>query len=359
MDHLRMNTAVVLITDQNFLVPTIGTALAVKSNISDKSLPIFIYITDLENKKVRELNLIMQPKGISIKSAFIPDLKKISSTEFNKTHVPVTAMARLWINDLLETKYKKFLYLDGDIDITASLDPLLQLHIPPAGFLAAPDLPSLTTNNYGENARLTRDYLKGLGITNPSNYFNDGVLLVDRTGWADISAEAWTYFKRHPERCRYHEQSALNAVAGQSRGQLSLLWNYQSDFMAAIDPRKWKFEPAIWHFTGSPKPWQASAFPWPKSFGQSFKLGSNFLNETEWSSQRNTFTATGAAKQREKLRRRLNWLYPWRRVLRARKIRSMLSTTDNDQLQFTLELSERRDQPPMHTTENAEFQCRG
>jgi lipopolysaccharide biosynthesis glycosyltransferase len=340
MDHPRMNTAVVLITDKNFVVPTIGAALSARSNISDKSIPIFIYITNSKNEQLDKLNKIVQPEGISISSASIPDLAKISAAEFNKTHVPVTAMARLWIDDLLDSKYERFLYLDGDLDITGSLDPLLRLPIPPGGFLAAPDLPMLIANDYGKSARLTRNYLKELGITNSSAYFNDGVLLVDRGGWKKIAAEAWAYFKRYPNRCRYHEQSALNAVAGKRRGQLSLLWNYQSDFMAIADPRKWNIEPAIWHFTGYPKPWQAKAFPWSEPFGRSFNLGSELLSHTEWAaSQFDWNSVVAAANQRERLRQRLNWVYPWRRALRAKKIKSALSNSTNDRPRVDLDSS--------------------
>src|SRR6185369_10702882 len=122
---------------------------------------------------------------------------KIKQAEFNKTHVPVATMARLWIGDYLEPQYEKFLYLDGDVDITSSLDPLFRLDVPKNGFLAAPDVPMLIARDYGGSARLTRAYLSGLGITNQDNYFNAGVLLIDRAGWKEIGDEAWTYFKIH------------------------------------------------------------------------------------------------------------------------------------------------------------------
>ena len=66
--------------------------------------------------------------------------------------------------------------------------------MPKNGFLAAPDLPMLIARDYGGSARLTRDYLSGLEITNHDDYFNAGVLLVDRAG-KEISSEAWAYFR--------------------------------------------------------------------------------------------------------------------------------------------------------------------
>jgi len=41
---------------------------------------------------------------------------------------------------MLEPDIERFLYLDGDIDITGALDSLLALPMPSGGFLAAPDV---------------------------------------------------------------------------------------------------------------------------------------------------------------------------------------------------------------------------
>jgi lipopolysaccharide biosynthesis glycosyltransferase len=285
----------------------------------------------LPDAKLSGLRQIAEPDGIYVKSASIPDLIRVSPKDFNKTHVPVTAMARLWINELLDPKYERFLYLDGDIDITSSLDPLLHLPIPSAGFLAAPDTPMLVANNYGKSARVTRDYLTGLGITNPASYFNDGILLVDRSGWSDVAGEAWEFFRKHPERCKFHEQSALNATAQSRRQELSLVWNYQTDFKAVADPRRWNISPAIWHFTGFPKPWNAVVFPW-EGFGSSYRIGRDAIARAaiELQSVDRSTEIAAAVSQRNKLRRRLRWIYPWRRIARSKIIRKelgLISTT--------------------------------
>jgi len=323
-----MANAVVLVSDRKFLAPTIGTALAARTHISNQSVAIFILVTNSTEDELADVGRVVADKSIFLKSVPIGEIAKIKQGEFNKTHVPVATMARLWIADYLDPQYDKFLYLDGDVDITSSLDPLFRLDVPKNGFLAAPDLPMLIARDYGASARLTRDYLSGLGITNHDDYFNAGVLLVDRAGWKEISSEAWAYFKCHSDRCLYHDQSALNAVAKHRRGPLSLLWNYQSDFMAVADPRKWGLEPAIWHFTGFPKAWHAPVFPWGRDFGRSFALGASLLRETGWFDDFPDSAAIALGiEQREKLRFRLKWIYPWRRLLRARKIHWALTNS--------------------------------
>jgi hypothetical protein len=235
-------------------------------------------------------------------------------------------MARLWIDDLLPPDYDKFLYLDGDLEIAGKLDALLATPVPHRGFLAAPDLPLLIAQDWGRTARQTRNYISNLNVRDPDDYFNAGVLLVDRAGWSDLAGEAFCYFNRFPERCRYHDQSALNATAQSKRGRLSLLWNYQSDFMAVADPRKWGVSPAIWHFTGFPKPWHADVFPWSNGFGQSFNLGASVFGEAqvEMPPPPDAQSLSLGIKGREKLEFRLRWIYPWRRLRRAKRIRAEL-----------------------------------
>ena len=122
----------------------------------------------------------------------------MKASDFNKTHVPVATMARLWIDDLLPPKYDKFLYLDGDIEIAGRLDALLALPVPPRGFLAAADLPLLIGRDWGRSARDTHAYISKLNLRNPDDYFNAGVLLVDRAGGGTWLGTHFTTFIDSP-----------------------------------------------------------------------------------------------------------------------------------------------------------------
>ncbi len=322
-----MATAVVLLCDSNFLVPTVGTAIAARSQISDPAVGIFVYLLDRDGRGLEPLRHALTPRGVQLVAADITALRLVKESDFNKTHVPIATMARLWIDDLLPPEYDKFLYLDGDLEIAGSLDELLALPVPYRGFLAAPDLPLLIAKDWGRSARETHTYISDLNVRDPADYFNAGVLLVDRTGWADVASEAFSYFTAFPRRCRYHDQSALNATAQSRRGRLSLSWNYQTDFMAAADPREWGIPTKIWHFTGFPKPWHAPVFPWSNGFGQSFRLGAAVFDEArvEMPCSANAQNLSAAIRGREKLEFRMRWVYPWRRLTRAQRIRAELA----------------------------------
>lgn len=321
-----MKSQIVLLCDKNFLVPTIGTALAARSRTTDRSISVTVFIIGDVDQNLSSICSIFLERGVHLRSITIEELAQVSPKTFNKTHVPVATMSRLWIHKFVDPDCERFLYLDGDLDIAGDLQPLFEMDVPSGGFLAAPDLPLLIGSNWGRSANETRAYLKGLNLEERRSYFNAGVLLVDRRGWPNIAAEAWDFFCKFPERCKFHDQSALNATAQAHRHSLSLLWNYQTDFMAVADPRRWNVYPAIWHFTGFPKPWNAQVFPW-HGFGSSYALGKDAidraamsLNEVDRSSE-----IAEAVRQRNKLRWRLEWIYPWRRLARTKIIKEELN----------------------------------
>jgi lipopolysaccharide biosynthesis glycosyltransferase len=314
-------TAIVFVCDPNFLVPTVGAALSARRHTTDPAVRVIVYVTDLDEARLAVARERAAPQGIAIRAAHLPDLARIGAGELAPTHASIAMLGRLWLDELLEPEIARFLYLDGDVDITGSLDPLLAMAIPPGGFRGAPETPWLVEGERGRIGGWNRTYLKGLGGVRPVDYCNTGVLLVDRSGWGALSRAARAFLDSHPSECRWHDQSALNAVAGPNRRMLSPAWNYNSDFMAVMDPRRWGFEPAIWHFTGVPKPWQGTAFPWGDTFGRSYKLGSEFLAGAGFVPPMPAEEVVAAnTRSREADRRRLNWRYPWRRVTRAIKL---------------------------------------
>lgn len=328
------NTAVALICDRNFLAPTIGTAIRARSYVDDPNVRFFVYLTgsrhgDDDLELVERLGETVSEAGIDLRYEPLDDLSDIDAETYNKTHVPVTTMARMWLDYLLPADVTNFLYLDGDVDITGALDPLLNLKPPEGGFLAAPDLPLLIENDMGNAARKTLAYLDNLGVKRGADYFNCGVMLIDRSGWGDLSREALEFFAGNSTICQYHDQSALNAVAGGRRGRLSLYWNYQTDFMMVMDPREWGIQPRIWHFTKVPKPWHRAAFPWPAEFGTSGRAGYEIFARAGVPLP--TDPAPDCINRqilyREKLRQRFRFVYPWRRRFRTQRILADLKGT--------------------------------
>jgi len=104
--------------------------------------------------------------------------------------------------------------------------------------------------------------MDGIGInsTRYRDYFNAGILRINRNGWGELCAAAWKFIQDNPGKCICYDQSALNAVSAGRRLPLSIRWNYPSywDFYSirpAINPR-------ITHFMSRPKPWNGAFLPW-------------------------------------------------------------------------------------------------
>jgi lipopolysaccharide biosynthesis glycosyltransferase len=131
----------------------------------------------------------------------------------------------------------------------------------PNGRLAAvEDISFFCRHDVTAHGRSVRKYFRGLGINPENGYFNAGVFSVTRNTWRALANEALEFFVSNTETCRYHDQSALNAVIGDRRLRLSPAWNFQTPY------RYWNIEkeigPVVYHFTQGPKPWNGPVEPW-------------------------------------------------------------------------------------------------
>src|SRR4051812_11955167 len=149
-------TAVVLVCDRDYLVPTIGTALSARAAISDPAVPVLVFLTVPDSDLLARARRRAAPFGVAVEAAPIAGLSDIRSDSYAPGHVSISAMARLWLDEILDPGIGRFLYLDGDIDITGSLDPLLAMPVPTGGFLAAPDMPLLVSGESGFRTRWIR-----------------------------------------------------------------------------------------------------------------------------------------------------------------------------------------------------------
>jgi lipopolysaccharide biosynthesis glycosyltransferase len=201
----------------------------------------------------------------------------------------ITTWYRILLPELLP-ELDRVLYLDSDLIVTDSLDPLLHLDL-------SGNLVGAVTNLPITMEWMTRR-CAALGLPGVDDYFNAGVLVMNlgqlRSGdWTDrvigyalahadhrraaevdesSPREVFVYTVNHPERLLFSDQDAINAVLYERRLKLHPRWNFQlifDRFEARTEEltdeviAEARNNPAIRHFEGPghSKPWHPDAEP--------------------------------------------------------------------------------------------------
>ncbi|GAC1316765.1 MAG: glycosyltransferase family 8 protein [Thermoleophilaceae bacterium] len=164
---------------------------------------------------------------------------------------------RLFLTELLPG-VERVLYLDSDLVVVSSLDPLLEFD------LADHYLAAVTNVFEPYYAHRPAD----LGLSGPEAYFNAGVLLLNlELMRADgIGPALREYAFAHREELLWSDQDALNVVLGSRRLPLHPRWNcmnsvidfaWSADVFGAQAVEEARTAPAIRHFEGPSvnKPW--------------------------------------------------------------------------------------------------------
>jgi lipopolysaccharide biosynthesis glycosyltransferase len=237
-------------TDPGYLFPTVVSAIQAKRHIDRNDTDVLIYAFGVPSEMVNVFAPVCEAEGIRLIPA---DAKEIG-------HAPVM-LARLFLAELLPSHYRTFLYVDGDTQISGSIDPLLGFPVPDGHFLAANDPITFALSGNGRHSRDLNAHMASIGLTfeEARQYFNTGVLLADRNGWSRIGPQAWEMFARGGT-SRFPDQDVLNLVGGSQHLPLSLAWNFPVFMFNARVAQV--IEPRLVHFMSNPKPWQGAFAPW-------------------------------------------------------------------------------------------------
>jgi lipopolysaccharide biosynthesis glycosyltransferase len=216
-----------------------------------------------------------------------------------------TSWFRLLLPELL-SDFDTALYLDSDVILMDSLDPLLDIDLS-GKCVAAVTNPPITLE-------WMQKHSAAIGLTDTDDYFNAGVMLMNleelRAGnWMDrvleygiahgdhrrqleidegSARELYIYTMRHPERLLFTDQDALNAVLREHRLKLHPRWNAQTLFRRSEVRTEELTErrvaqafsnPAIRHFEGPghSKPWHSTP-----EFADDIELYTTHRCETPW-----------------------------------------------------------------------------
>ncbi len=164
--------------------------------------------------------------------------------------------ARLLIDRFLPAIYDQVLYIDGDTQIVASLDPLVLRDVRPGRVVATRDPLALLARREGKQADAARSRWAGLGIAEAdyANYVNSGVLRFAREGWAELGERCIAAYKLNPSLYKFPDQDLVNTVARDRLHYASSAWNFPGFFLAH-GLQNDGAQPRIIHFMANPRPW--------------------------------------------------------------------------------------------------------
>lgn len=283
---------------------------------------IIIFLTAFTNDEIAEISAAFG--AFTFMPLDVRDYDLNDDAIFHETHVPRSSLARLAAP--IPEQYEHVVYIDGDVQILGDLSPLIRHDVAPGKILAANDHAFLCASERGEYAAFFRRYLTGIGVDNPSDYFNTGVLAFRRSTWAEMAPAAMAYIREHSVRCNYHDQSALNAVCVGRREVLSPAFNFVSWF-SDIDATDF-LSPVIVHFTGEQKPWRSVTTRWGDRFLSDYDqiVEKHEVVSKFWRRPSDEeIAAKDAARRSAQLRTRLQT--PWRKTMRRARMKRYLADT--------------------------------
>jgi lipopolysaccharide biosynthesis glycosyltransferase len=242
---------IVYTSDEAYLFPTLVSAMQARRFASPDKADVLIVHFGISRAAEKDFAGICRSEGIRLLAV---DARTIADAS--------PMMARLFLDRFIPDDYADILYVDGDVRIVRSLDPLIDARVPDGHFLAANDPMTFMLADPDAQSRALAAHLRtiGLGPGQAGTYFNTGVLRIARAGWDGIGSRAWRLVQDNGQAFRFPDQDPLNVVAGNCRMQMSLAWNFPI-FMrnARVEGQ---IKPCIYHFMSQPKPWQGAFAPW-------------------------------------------------------------------------------------------------
>lgn len=218
-----------------------------------------IYLKDIEYT----FKIIQKYKSNYTVITLSEEQKTLLSSMIVSSHVTYFAYIRLLLPELLPLSIDKILYLDIDLLIIDSIEPLWNIDISKHS-LAAVTL----------NSRLLSDALKEakalLNVPLNTPYINSGVLLMNlhffRT--THIVDKMVDFIVKYPNFIEYWDQDALNLFLYDSLLEIDKCWNMDGH-NANAHP---EIKPVIIHYTGSHKPLTGyNTHPYKDEFMKYFK----------------------------------------------------------------------------------------
>lgn len=283
---------ILLASDDRFVQHCAVTITSVMEN--NRDVTFYLFTQGLTDSNVTLLNDLVGKYNCSLHICTIDD-RLTSSFPMPKEggeHISIATYYRLFVERVLPKEVDRVIYMDCDIVVRGSLEPLWNVVL---------DGYALGAVYQGMNFLRDCDFER-LQIPKERGYFNAGVLLINLDYWRkhDVTRRLFDYIINSFQSIKQHDQDTLNAVLCNEVSPISYTWNYLPQFFlikkglifpAHVNYSK-KIEPVVIHYVSVPKPWDWGCYnPYTKEY---FK----YLDMTPYKGWRPKFVFNKYMKQR-------------------------------------------------------------
>jgi hypothetical protein len=243
--------AVCFTTDAGYLVPTLVAAAQARRWSRPELAEVIVFAIGLDARAIAAAAPAIAAAGIRLQPIDAAMLDGCGAM-----------LARLFLHRLVAPDFAEFLYLDADIQVVASLDPLLATPVPSGQVRAALDPMAFRVRRGGRDGAAMAARMRAAHVPPHRwpHYFNSGVLHIARDGWRTIAEAALALHRAAPAGQPFPDQDALNIAAADRAVPMSLAWNFPIFLRNAGLDRP--IHPAVLHFMARPKPWNGNFPPW-------------------------------------------------------------------------------------------------
>lgn len=244
------SSCICFICDENFLLPTLVAATQARQNVSSELADVIVFFL-AKTDVAEDYSVYFRAENIVFKSINRDRIKSMAAYS-----------ARLFLDEFLDERYDDIVYMDADIQVRGSLDPLLRFPLQHGMFLAARDPMTICRDWTGSVDTERRQYFAQIGIagTMLERYFNAGIMRASRGTWRDITSLALKRMEESKVKLRFAEQDALNLVAQHRCLTISFKWNFPTFFNNVLPSGNIGIR--VEHFMSNPRPWQGPFAPW-------------------------------------------------------------------------------------------------
>lgn len=276
----KINDIPIVLLSSNYYVPYLGVFLKslIQKSHSSKNYDIIILEKEIEDKNKKELKKIIYGyKNFSVRFYNVKHLIKNVNFYVSSTAYAEEAYYRLLTPWILE-KYDKAIVMDCDIIVNQDISILFDEDI--EDYLAAGVKDIVwqgLVNNFNSD---TKEYTeKVMGLKNPYNYINTGVLLMNLKKFREkFILEEFIKFAQS-KKLRVQEQDLLNIILENKVKFIDLKYNFY------VETNPWvteqltlapysgfneynctKNNPVLIHYANLPKPWSNPEIEFASNF---------------------------------------------------------------------------------------------